>query len=1428
MVHRKYIKIKGKTYGPYYYESYRENGKVKKRYIKPKKSRVKSKQNKTLINNNSFIYFVLILLVIIALFSFFGFPNESFSEIFYKREILLGPSDPSFGTDGNVNLLIYDETDSMVKRSGDSVTFFAEFTDTGGGVIDDSSGGSCQIHYNYDGIYTAYESMIFDVVDLRWEASQSFNYVGISEFEIDCSNGVGAVIVSNQFVITNTPVFFHTWGISKNGLEDTVFEYNFSANISDVDINDVWNFIIEDIDGPLGASAVVNDYGWISIDMDTGVMLIDAKDGSQSGTFIVSVFVSDLQGEGESRQFTFNIGEVNDAPQFIGLVNKSFNATQIFDYVIVVNDEEGNVPFVYDIDFLSCDTAQWSDRGSVNCDLFDNTMYTADDNGIHINFLPSRNDVGDYVINFSVSDSNIVLQPFNAQNSVVVNFTVVNINQLPYFYYDCVDERSALEELEYNCYVNATDIDEENNLTFSTDPIWFYNGTVDVDVTTNFNGTVFVNFTPDDDKVGNWAVNITVMDTGKPVRYNSTVFDFYVENVDDAVVLFDIDDVTVYTGQSVYRIDINASDGDILIPDKSIYDEVLSFSSDNVCVRVISPFVVFKSNTTQALVEFNPNDAGCFVGGQNYDVTIIVDDFNGFSTDMDVFNINVIDNNAPIWLNPVTENELIEDMSYYVDLSTFVSEPEDEVMTFISDDINFASFGIDINTGVIDFTPSDIDVGEHIFYINVSDGISSVPLLFNYTVYNVNDNPNITTQLPFQGVNFSIPAGEFNINVKEDDRVEMFVFVEDDDLRILELNNEFYMEEFLTEIIIVGPNETLIEFFDFSLLDPNLIGFRTIFTPRKGDVGIYNVTFNVTDVGNVSTAVIFNLTVIEIEHQPVIDELSDQNIIADVPLIFDVNTNDLEDGNDSDEILIYSYDFLSGGDFINGDESIFNLTSGVFDYTFDNTQIGAYNINITVIDSFGFIDSDDFWVYVYDLPTISTPGIGFLFDLIEGDQKNVTFEASSGGVGNLTYLFYIGDKFRDSLNYYGDGTALTYGVIPEYVDETFGLTGNLSLVVAVPGFEYINASMLWDANIAHANGPVIFFNSISDKQSPRDIDIEINLRGHFFDADDYDTDQEFNFRVESNMTGENPSVISWSIDDWILKFNSPVNAVEIFNVTVSDLDNFGIILTSNVSNNFEVKFIDPVNVPQPTSGGGGGGGGGGGSSRTKPVSLRIIVPDPISTRKGELLILPLKIVNDGPIELSKIKLGSSMIKSGILRDDMEVKLNRNFIDLLPSGAEVNLTMTIQLSQEVGIYEININADVDKPDYSDSAKMYISVEEGQTLGEKLLFVEELIVENPECIELKELIDESREFLNQGDFINSQLKADEAINACRETISRQSVFSFDRLRNQFDGKIFLYLLIAIIFAVLLGVGYYIYQIILQRKALASVEQVSQGKI
>ncbi|MFH1359139.1 MAG: hypothetical protein ABIH37_04575 [archaeon] len=72
MVYKKYIKRNGKVFGPYYYESYREKGKVKTRFVSgPKKSdNIKSK-----IKNKGFLLvsLLIVLLVIIGV----GFFNSS-------------------------------------------------------------------------------------------------------------------------------------------------------------------------------------------------------------------------------------------------------------------------------------------------------------------------------------------------------------------------------------------------------------------------------------------------------------------------------------------------------------------------------------------------------------------------------------------------------------------------------------------------------------------------------------------------------------------------------------------------------------------------------------------------------------------------------------------------------------------------------------------------------------------------------------------------------------------------------------------------------------------------------------------------------------------------------------------------------------------------------------------------------------------------------------------------------------------------------------------------------------------------------------------------------------------------------------------------------------------------------------------------------
>jgi hypothetical protein len=70
MVYKKYIKRNGKVFGPYYYESYRENGKVKTRFIsKPTRKdkivrEISPKIDSILVKKTYLLLFILFVIVI--------------------------------------------------------------------------------------------------------------------------------------------------------------------------------------------------------------------------------------------------------------------------------------------------------------------------------------------------------------------------------------------------------------------------------------------------------------------------------------------------------------------------------------------------------------------------------------------------------------------------------------------------------------------------------------------------------------------------------------------------------------------------------------------------------------------------------------------------------------------------------------------------------------------------------------------------------------------------------------------------------------------------------------------------------------------------------------------------------------------------------------------------------------------------------------------------------------------------------------------------------------------------------------------------------------------------------------------------------------------------------------------------------------------
>jgi len=1350
----------------------------------------------------------------------------------------------SSGNSADANLTIWDDTDSAERNTycGDSfcsqksktstqwdVYFLSNYTNSSGSVINSTQGnGDCGIRFNETGTWTSWSNMSYNSTSFLWEYNRTFNYKGDLNFSTNCTSDFGNISISDQVTITNTGPYIiksASGYIDFDGdfvkdllqcAEDVLCTYNFSANVSEDDLNDVLTYTNESTNTTLT---------YFTLNSSTGILEINITNTTDTGLKEIRLRATDNNNQEDSAILEVNISDVNDAPQFNTFQNWSFNSSELFEKTVNITDEENNIPFVLNITFESCSVAQWSTRNCSNStgkELFNSSEYIFNGTSgvLNISFTPERNDVGSYIINFTVTDLNNNITPYNASTTQQVNFTVLNINSAPYFRYVCDNERNTTEDTVFWCWVNASDIDETNNITFTANYTWFaFNGTgnnsvsVNANSSTNFNASLLVNFTPSDSEVGNWSVNISITDTGSPQKINSTIFWFYIDNANDSVSLNAISDITAYTSNN-YTIYVNASDDDLLIPDESVYNEILTFTSNNSNVSV-SGSEISGTNKTQATISFNPNEIG--PSGANYSVNITVNDSNRFSTASRVFIISVVGNNPPVWnTSTETNHSLTEGINFYMNLSENVTDADGNNLNFsYSNDTAFPSFSIGETTGIIDFTPTDEDVGQHTITINASDGIAQDSLTFNFTVYNVNDFPNIQNPLP-SVTNATIDSSS-NINATEDNYTTILLWVHDDDIKIPSNQKNFYNETFTINLTIQGPNSNLFNFtktgsFPTSSF-PNRTEYESIFTPGKTDVGSYNITINITDFSNSSDTIVFNLTVFEIDHNPVLMTLENQTSKVNASFYYAINATDAEDGSSnisgSNTNLTFSHALLSGNDIFNS--TTFNSTTGVFNITFNSSQGGSYHINITVNDTSGMEDSGEFWIFVYDAPNITLPLQNFQFSLTENQTSNLTFSANHSVGDNLTYMFYIDGVLRNSLSYHGNNTNLTWQFTPNFTDETLtGSFNNLTLTVLNPSDSDLNITQNWNMTINHTNYPLEFSATISDKSggSP----LQITLSDHFTDIDASDTlnNQTIGFTYNLVNGSESGGAITVSIINWTnstpiptINFSASSSGSANYSITAYEfnLSNSSQILNNVSSNNFSVSLtVSTATVTVPTSGGGG-------SVVTKPISLKIIVPDPVSAKKKDHLILPIKIENAGKVDLKEIILASIVAKDSVLRNDIIASFDDSFISILRPGESVNRTLIVDINtEELGFYEVTINGTVKNPKYSDWAKLYINVEEAENVEERILFTEEFIIGNPECTELKELVDEARDYLSRGDSGTANEKLDEALEACRRAIEQQPSL---RIKKKLEEYIFNYIGLASVVIFVLGFLYYSYR-------------------
>mgnify|MGYP000655917873 CR=1 FL=1 len=1309
------------------------------------------------------------------------------------------------GSSGNANLTIWDDTDNqgIVKFSYSNITFNANFTNSTGNAINLSE-GNCTIRFDYTGSYGGSENMTFNLTTFIWAYTTKINYKGVHNFQVNCTSTYGNITLVDNFTISNSPPT-----ISKSGdfvdfdgnpetrdylycSEDILCIYNFSANVTEYDVNDVLIF------GNGTNTTLINYF----LNTTTGILTINYTNDSDigNGNKQIELFVKDTESLPQNALLRVNISAENDPPYFLNLGGRRIINKTGINLTLSAADEENDVPYIFNVSFLSCvHTSLNPPTGPDKCVLFNLTYHNS--TATNISFIPAENQKGEYEINFTVKDFR------NASYSEVVNWTIT-WNDLPYFTYICDNERNTTEDSPFSCYVNASDKDELNNLTFVANYTWFtFNGTFSnitvISTGSTGNASALVNFTPTDLQVGNWSINLTVIDTGAPnasVESNSTIFFFFIENKNDSVAISEIPDITAYTSQN-YSIFVNATDDDLLVPDKRVINETLTFMANSTFINISNQFYFPNTNRSQVTLSFNPNNFG--VGSHSINITVC--DKGNYSCASDIFTINVIDNSAPQWSpNMATNFELTEGVEFYLNLSQNVTDNEDINFTLLV--LSSFNFDLTINhdTGIINFTPTDDDVGFHRVVINATDGKTPSPKYFNFTVLNVNDPPVFFAFYVANGTcspnPLSCPGSR--INVTEDTPVRFTLIIADDDLYIQQTS--FYSENFNLILNLTGRNSSLFNFSSTGSFPVPYYQYEAYFTPRKSDVGNYNVILNITDASNASVFLTFNLTVNETLHPPNITTPIGNKVfsILNENFYFDVNATDLEDGSDGENTnLTFRIENLTAhGNFLK-----INSSTGVINFTTNSSLAGVWQFRAVVNDTHGEEDFEYFNLTIYDYPVILLPNSSYQFFMTENFSSTLNFTVNHTVQDSLNYTLIINQVVKNSTIGLGNGSAFLWKFTPNFTMETT-CTGPVNLTLNVSNAKLSNSTS-WLVEINYTNSPLNFITAIPQQSGGSPLTITLSDYFSDIDASDSCTNQTIGF----SYAIVNQSSIGGSISVVITNWSIAVSPTVVFSAETDGSANFTItayeyngsqILSNLTSNEFLVSLTVQQAQATPLVGGGRRG-----SVKTQVVSLKILVPEPVSAKQKDKLIIPLGLENNGEVDLNKIYLGAIISKDGAIRKDLVASFDQSYFESLKVGEKKNITMIVDIdTNAAGLFEVTINATVETPVYKDWAKFYIQIEEDKSVLEKIIFTEEFIIGNPQCAELLDLVNDAKKLFNEGKIQAASSKTEEALRACNLAITQPPrPRIYERLGDKFIG----YTAIASLIAFVFGFAYYTYK-------------------
>ena len=351
-------------------------------------------------------------------------------------------------------------------------------------------------------------------------------------------------------------------------------------------------------------------------------------------------------------------------------------------------------------------------------------------------------------------------------------------------------------------------------------------------------------------------------------------------------------------------------------------------------------------------------------------------------------------------------------------------------------------------------------------------------------------------------------------------------------------------------------------------------------------------------------------------------------------------------------------------------------------------------------------------------------------------------------------------------------------------------------------------------NVNHTNAPVRLIGTSGFPNPWPDgtvgTAVTISLDDYFVDEDFSDSYylQSVNVSMASDLGGSSlvyaeestSNYLPWNgtLSDWSLQINSALATSEELTVNLSESE-------SSAKDSFKINFTVPIPTVTivPSSGGSS-------STKLKHYSLKLIAPQDIIISDVGFIDIPFAVQNNGQIDLRGISLSSYVMFNDAFSNDVKISLGDNSIENLRFGQSENFTMRISANtQRAGKYKATILANVTSPKFSDFADFFIEIKKAnESEAEQiLLFTDKFVAENPECLELTELLNLAEEAYSLGEYSNSIKLAKDVTEACEDLIEAN-----EQIRYKVEGFVednFYYISFATLVIFFIGFIFYVYK-------------------